>query len=246
MATTRKRPRRRKPTRRAAARRGGRSTRPVARKRTGRRHSGGAPSTAWQPRWPELDQSQRDVLGLGLVALGVFMGFVLYGHWNGGRVGAGWRTRSAGASAKRGCWPRSRLCSAVARCCSPRCAHAMAAAHRRPVHLRGRDARARGGHARCQQRHTRPTAHHRSSGIRSSCKPTAGSSVRRSTGGASARAERGRGHPRRVPALVGIVLLTGASLAAVLQRHRQWTGGQDAHICARRQARSSAPRAGRR
>jgi S-DNA-T family DNA segregation ATPase FtsK/SpoIIIE len=38
---------------------------------------------------PLLDQSQRDVLGLGLVAIGVFMGFVLYGHWNGGRVGHG-------------------------------------------------------------------------------------------------------------------------------------------------------------
>ncbi|HEX4836990.1 MAG TPA: hypothetical protein VFV03_00475, partial [Solirubrobacteraceae bacterium] len=36
-----------------------------------------------------LDQSQRDVLGLGLVALGAFMGFVLYGHWDGGRAGHG-------------------------------------------------------------------------------------------------------------------------------------------------------------
>jgi DNA segregation ATPase FtsK/SpoIIIE, S-DNA-T family len=41
------------------------------------------------PRWPVLDQSQRDVLGLGFVAVGVFMAFVLYGHWNGGRVGHG-------------------------------------------------------------------------------------------------------------------------------------------------------------
>jgi S-DNA-T family DNA segregation ATPase FtsK/SpoIIIE len=29
------------------------------------------------------------VIGLGLAAIGVFMGFVLYGHWNGGRVGHG-------------------------------------------------------------------------------------------------------------------------------------------------------------
>jgi S-DNA-T family DNA segregation ATPase FtsK/SpoIIIE len=36
-----------------------------------------------------LSQSQRDVLGLGLVAVGVFMAFVLYGHWDGGRVGHG-------------------------------------------------------------------------------------------------------------------------------------------------------------
>jgi DNA segregation ATPase FtsK/SpoIIIE, S-DNA-T family len=41
------------------------------------------------PRLPELDQRQRDVLGLALVAAGVFMGFVLYGGWDGGRVGGG-------------------------------------------------------------------------------------------------------------------------------------------------------------
>ena len=34
-----------------------------------------------------LDQRQRDVLGLALVAAGVFLGFVLYGGWNGGRAG---------------------------------------------------------------------------------------------------------------------------------------------------------------
>ncbi len=57
-----------------------------------RRARGGAlnwPPTAWPPRLPELDQRQRDVLALGLIALGVFMGFVLYGGWNGGRVGHG-------------------------------------------------------------------------------------------------------------------------------------------------------------
>ena len=36
-----------------------------------------------------LDQRQRDVLGLALLAVGVFMGFVLYGGWNGGRAGHG-------------------------------------------------------------------------------------------------------------------------------------------------------------
>ena len=30
------------------------------------------------PRMPVLDQRQRDILGLALLALGVFMGFVLY------------------------------------------------------------------------------------------------------------------------------------------------------------------------
>jgi DNA segregation ATPase FtsK/SpoIIIE, S-DNA-T family len=34
-----------------------------------------------------LDQRGRDVLGLGCVAVGVFMGFVLYGGWDGGRAG---------------------------------------------------------------------------------------------------------------------------------------------------------------
>ena len=36
-----------------------------------------------------LEQRGRDVLGLALVALGVFMGFVLYGGWDGGRAGHG-------------------------------------------------------------------------------------------------------------------------------------------------------------
>jgi DNA segregation ATPase FtsK/SpoIIIE, S-DNA-T family len=36
-----------------------------------------------------LDERGRDVLGLALIAIGVFMGFVLYGGWDGGRVGHG-------------------------------------------------------------------------------------------------------------------------------------------------------------
>jgi hypothetical protein len=31
------------------------------------------------PRLPVLEQRQRDIIGLALAALGVFMGFVLYG-----------------------------------------------------------------------------------------------------------------------------------------------------------------------
>jgi S-DNA-T family DNA segregation ATPase FtsK/SpoIIIE len=38
---------------------------------------------------PVLDRRQRDILGLGLIAVGSFMGFVLYGGWNGGRAGHG-------------------------------------------------------------------------------------------------------------------------------------------------------------
>jgi len=44
------------------------------------------------PRLPVLEQRQRDVLGLALLALGVFMGFVLYGSGSpapGGRAGHG-------------------------------------------------------------------------------------------------------------------------------------------------------------
>ena len=44
---------------------------------------------AWPPRKPELDQRQRDMLGFGMIALGVFLGFVLYGGWNGGGLGSG-------------------------------------------------------------------------------------------------------------------------------------------------------------
>ena len=43
----------------------------------------------WPPRLPELDQRRRDVLGFATIAVGVFMGFVLYGGWNGGRAGQG-------------------------------------------------------------------------------------------------------------------------------------------------------------
>jgi DNA segregation ATPase FtsK/SpoIIIE, S-DNA-T family len=39
------------------------------------------------PRMPQLDQRERDVLGLALAALGVFTGFILYGGWHGGRAG---------------------------------------------------------------------------------------------------------------------------------------------------------------
>jgi DNA segregation ATPase FtsK/SpoIIIE, S-DNA-T family len=45
-----------------------------------------------QLRWlaaRELSPIERDVLGLGLLALGVFMAFVLYGGWDGGHAGHG-------------------------------------------------------------------------------------------------------------------------------------------------------------
>jgi S-DNA-T family DNA segregation ATPase FtsK/SpoIIIE len=41
------------------------------------------------PRWRDFkfDQRELDVLGLGLAAVGVFLGGVLYAHWNGGSAG---------------------------------------------------------------------------------------------------------------------------------------------------------------
>ncbi|HEY1688322.1 MAG TPA: DNA translocase FtsK [Solirubrobacteraceae bacterium] len=44
---------------------------------------------SWPPRFPMLDQRQRDVLGLILIALGAFLAFVIYGGWDGGSVGHG-------------------------------------------------------------------------------------------------------------------------------------------------------------
>jgi S-DNA-T family DNA segregation ATPase FtsK/SpoIIIE len=66
-----------------------------ARKRRTTRRGGwgaGLELPAWPPRLPQLEQRQRDVLALALIALGVFMGFVLYGGSRGaggGGVGHG-------------------------------------------------------------------------------------------------------------------------------------------------------------
>jgi S-DNA-T family DNA segregation ATPase FtsK/SpoIIIE len=78
----------RQPARRQTARRRGRATARSRARRRGGRGFGGL-FDGLSPRLPVLDQNQRDVLGLGFVAIGVFMAFVLYGHWNGGRVGHG-------------------------------------------------------------------------------------------------------------------------------------------------------------
>src|SRR5204862_7357903 len=40
-------------------------------------------------RLPMLEQRQLDLMGLALVALGVFLAFVFYFGWNGGKVGEG-------------------------------------------------------------------------------------------------------------------------------------------------------------
>src|ERR1700693_5700086 len=86
MAATRKR---------ATARRSASRRTAPARARTRRRRGArgllaiGVPSPRNLPRLPALDQRGRDVLGLSLVAVGVFMAFVLYGGGDGGRAGHG-------------------------------------------------------------------------------------------------------------------------------------------------------------
>jgi DNA segregation ATPase FtsK/SpoIIIE, S-DNA-T family len=89
MAATKKRTTRKPSTRsstttRRPARRTSSSTRARSRARR-RRQRGG-----WLSLWTALRNPtpvQRDVLGLALVAIGIFLGFVLYGHWDGGRLG---------------------------------------------------------------------------------------------------------------------------------------------------------------
>src|SRR5271154_992895 len=86
MAATRKRATARAPSAKRKTRARGR-----ARRRTGGRGLAGIrfSGSARMPRLPVLDQRARDVLGLALVALGVFMAFVLYAGWGGGRAGHG-------------------------------------------------------------------------------------------------------------------------------------------------------------
>jgi S-DNA-T family DNA segregation ATPase FtsK/SpoIIIE len=85
--------RKRAPVRTAPARRRAPARSRARRKRSsasrGSLFAGGLPRLLVPFGAPELDQRQRDVLGLAFVAAGVFMGFVLYGGWNGGRAGHG-------------------------------------------------------------------------------------------------------------------------------------------------------------
>src|SRR3954451_3301641 len=60
---------------------GARKSKPRARTRKRARRS--------SARLPILEQRHLDLIGLGLVALSVFLAFVLYGGWQGGRAGEG-------------------------------------------------------------------------------------------------------------------------------------------------------------
>jgi S-DNA-T family DNA segregation ATPase FtsK/SpoIIIE len=83
-------------TRRTTAKKPTNARRTRTRAHARRRRRGSArfaPRDALAGLWPaplaELDQRQIDMLGFATIAVGVFMGFVLYGGWNGGRVGQG-------------------------------------------------------------------------------------------------------------------------------------------------------------
>jgi DNA segregation ATPase FtsK/SpoIIIE, S-DNA-T family len=94
---------------------------------------------------PELDQRQRDVIGLALVAVGVFMAFILWGHGDGGgaghglAVGLGWAVGKArvlapialvgggGALLLRPVWPALRPLRTGAICLSASIVLALAA-----------------------------------------------------------------------------------------------------------------------
>ena len=63
---------------------------------------------------PELEQRQLDLIGLALVALGLFFAFLVYFGWDGGRAGRRPSRACAGCSApcttscRSRCWPRAR------------------------------------------------------------------------------------------------------------------------------------------
>ncbi|MBA3808251.1 MAG: hypothetical protein H0X28_07635, partial [Solirubrobacterales bacterium] len=91
MAATRKRaPAARKSSRKAPAKRRT-SASAGKRRRSSRRAGAGVASLFTSPlaRMPVLEQRHRDILGLAVIAFGVFMGFVLYGSGGhaGGRAG---------------------------------------------------------------------------------------------------------------------------------------------------------------
>src|SRR5215218_3080452 len=60
---------------------------PAARRKPRARRS--APPSAWRGRMPALEQRHWDLIGLALVAIAIFLAFLIYLGWDGGRAGAG-------------------------------------------------------------------------------------------------------------------------------------------------------------
>ena len=165
-----------------------------------------------------LDQRQRDVLGLGAGGRGVFMGFVLYGGWDGGRAGhglavaLGWTLGRARVLA-----PVALVAGRRRAAAAPGAARAAPAAHRRALPVRR-------GHARARRRHARPQL---GPARRGTVARRWSSAHLQSHGGVVGEALYEVSH-RLVQSvgvdilvvfllLAGVILLTGASLAGVLR-----------------------------
>ena len=152
----------------------------------------------------------------GLVALGIFMGFVLYGGWDGGRVGhglavaLGWRWGEARGLAPIALVRRRRRAAAGARAArtAPACAPAALCLFAAIMLALA------AGTLGVSARHARAGAQWRTAFLQSHG-GIAGQSFY--LGRPPAGAEGRRGHPRRLPGDRGRVLLTGASLAAALR-----------------------------
>ena len=199
---------------------------------------------------PSSTSASATCSGSRLIALGVFMGFVLYGGWNGGSVGGGLtrsarlvRRRSEGARPDRAGRRRRRAAGAAGMAADA------PAADGRDVSGCGCDAGAGGGNARGELgREPRTRANRR--GRACSCRPTAGSSARRCI-----RQRTGSVQSVGVDILVvvllfvGVTLLTGASPAGVLRGHGRAAVGRGARssICVQLgHARRSRPAESRR
>jgi len=59
---------------------------PAARRKPRARRS--APPSAWRGRMPALEQRHWDLIGLALVAIAIFLAFLIYLGWDGGRAGS--------------------------------------------------------------------------------------------------------------------------------------------------------------
>jgi DNA segregation ATPase FtsK/SpoIIIE, S-DNA-T family len=60
---------------------------PAARRKPRARRS--APPSAWRGRMPALEQRHWDLIGLALVAIAIFLAFLIYLGWDGGQAGSG-------------------------------------------------------------------------------------------------------------------------------------------------------------
>ena len=60
---------------------------PAAARRKPRARRSAPPPPAWRDRLPALEQRHWDLIGLGLVALAVFLAFLVYLGWEGGQAG---------------------------------------------------------------------------------------------------------------------------------------------------------------